>query len=187
MKRSSVAVLVTGVLLGALGCNPPAATPQLSGSLLPSVTATPAATPTTAPPTASPTAAVVPSPTSSSSPHPTSTATSLTGAWSGSWTNSPDFGTPPATGSLHVVIQQTGNTFTGEATIGGSTCVTGGPSSGTVVGNQITFGFQTDPQRPVQFEGTIDDPDTMSGTWNAIACEPANIPIYGTWQLTRDG
>jgi hypothetical protein len=189
VKLISLAVLVSGALLGTLGCNAPAATSQPSPTLAASIAATPSAAPTAAPtatPTASPTLAVLPSPPPSATPAPSSSATSLTGQWSGSWTNSPDFGTPPANGGLVVVFQQTGNAFTGDATISGSTCDTGGPSSGTIAGNQITFGFQSDPQRPVTFEGTIDG-DTMSGTWNAIACAPANIPIYGTWELTRDG
>lgn len=190
-------VLGLGVVLSALACNSAAATP--APSTAPTSSSTPApvlsAVPATPTPSAKPAATAAatqtatvllppPIPTTSASPNQTASASGVTGTWTGSWTNSPDFGTPPATGSLTVTMQQSGTSFTGNTVITGPTCDSGGASSGTVVGNVITFGWQSDPQRPVQFEGTIVG-DTMSGTWNAIACPPVSVPIYGTWQLSR--
>ena len=108
----------------------------------------------------------------------------IAGTWTGTWTNSPDFGNPPATGGFTVTFTQTGNQITGVASVTGPTCVTGGNSTGTITGNSIQFGFLADPQRPVQFEGTVLG-NSMSGTWNAIACGKYAIPIYGTWTATR--
>jgi len=108
----------------------------------------------------------------------------VSGTWTGTWTNSPDFGSPPATGGLTVTFTQKGSALTGVTKVSGPTCVTGGTATGTVSGGQIQFGFLPDPQRPVDFQGTITG-NSMAGTWNAVACPPVSIPIYGTWELTK--
>jgi hypothetical protein len=168
----SLATLAAGVVLVASACQsgPSVASPTTSPSPGPTEAATPAGPPpgqVSSPPVQSPIAG-----------------SGVAGTWDGTWINSPDFGTPQASGTFSVTFTQKGNTISGFNTVSGETCVRGGASSGTINGNQIQFGFLADPQRPVQFEGTVTG-DTMSGTWNALACPPVNIPIYGTWSATR--
>lgn len=108
----------------------------------------------------------------------------VSGTWNGTWSNSPDFGTPPATGTFIVTLTQRGSTLTGVSSVSGPTCISGGMSTGTVTGNKIQFGFLADPQRPLTFEGTVTG-NTMSGTWSTVTCGKVQIPIYGTWTATK--
>jgi hypothetical protein len=110
----------------------------------------------------------------------------VSGTWTGTWTNSPDFGTPAANGGFTMTVRQKGATFTGTVSVTGPTCVRTGTVNGTVTAGNVQFGWVTEVARPVQFEGTFSK-NAMSGTWNAIACEPANIPIYGSWDAVRTG
>jgi hypothetical protein len=125
-----------------------------------------------------------PSAVSTASPAASIADTTVAGTWNGTWINSPDFGKPQATGNFSVTFTVNGTTLTGVSTVSGKTCVKGGTSTGTVVGNNISFGFLSDPTRPVQFEGAING-NTMSGTWSATACPPLAIQVYGTWEATK--
>ena len=106
------------------------------------------------------------------------------GTWTGTWTNSPDFGTPPASGGFTMTLTQSGSSFSGTVDVTGPTCVRHGTVNGTIAGANVQFGWITDVARPVKFEGSLGK-SQMSGTWSAIACEPVSIPIYGSWDATR--
>ena len=97
----------------------------------------------------------------------------LTGSWTGTWTNSPDFGS--TTGGFTMKLSQTGSTFSGTVSVTGPTCVRNGKVNGTVTGGNLQFGWITDVARPVQFTGTISGA-SMSGTWSTVTCGKVQHP-----------
>ena len=108
----------------------------------------------------------------------------VTGTWEGTWINSPDFGTPQATGGFTMTLTQKGTSFTGTVSVTGPTCVRDGTVNGTVTGGNVQFGWITDVARPVQFTGSV-GANTMSGTYSAISCPPLAILVYGDWTAQR--
>lgn len=98
----------------------------------------------------------------------------VTGTWPGTWQDAAG-----ASGTFTMQFAQTGNQISGPITIEGSTCVSQGTISGTIDGDQITFGA-VKAGNSVDYTGTISG-DTMSGTWASPACGGDS----GTWEAIR--
>ncbi len=100
----------------------------------------------------------------------------ISGIWNGQWANqTPD----TATGTFSVQLIQQGSTLTGNISIVGTPCLTGGSVTGTINGSAINFGV-VEGQVTVNYTGTITGSNTMSGTY-ATNCGNA----YGDWQATK--
>ncbi|MEU5665910.1 hypothetical protein [Streptomyces longwoodensis] len=115
------------------------------------------------------TPSVPPSATAQRSPSPSATHT-LTGDWAGVWAT--DF----ATGDFTAKLAQNGNRMTGRLTVDGTGCDLGGPVSGAVEGDRITFGTVKSTGK-ITFTGSMDgagmhgtfstDCYNATGDWNA--------------------
>ena len=106
----------------------------------------------------------------------------ITGTWDGVWQNAERWG--GATGGFTLKVVQKGAAFAGTTDVTGPTCVRHGKVTGTVSGSHISMGWVAAGVRDVEFEGTISG-KTMSGTWSAFACDPADLKIDGSWSATK--
>jgi hypothetical protein len=105
----------------------------------------------------------------------------LTGHWTGSGASIPF---PGCTGTLAVDLVQNGNALTGAGTMVG-VCLgppEQGQITGTISGDQITFGVAFDDVSQIFYEGALsDDQVTLSGTYDW-----PDEDDYGTWSLHRE-
>lgn len=100
---------------------------------------------------------------------------SFSGNWSGTWSST---AAPPQGGTFQAKVTQTGQNLAGTVTVTGSPLISSGTVSGTVQGNQISFGILTGGITAITFTGSFSG-NTASGTYAA-----ANGDV-GTWQATR--
>jgi hypothetical protein len=143
---------------------------------------TPSTTPTPAPSTSTivqVTTTPSPTATASASATPSASITALgplTGSWKGTWLNeSPQ----PGTGTFTLSWAQQGTTLIGAIGVLGSTCLTAGNVTGTVNGNQLSFGA-VEGNNMINYSGTVNG-NTMSGTYIS-ACGNSK----GTWNAVKN-
>ena len=99
----------------------------------------------------------------------------VSGIWNGQWANeTPD----NATGTFSWQLSQQGSTLTGNISIVGTPCLSGGSVTGSVNGTSINFGV-IEGEVTVNYAGTISG-DTMSGYYST-SCGKA----FGNWQATK--
>lgn len=123
--------------------------------------------------TAKPTkAAATPADTSA----PTAATSGLAGIWGGDYAST---STPGSTGTFIIDWTQTGSTLGGTISVTNTPCVTEGTITGTVEGEQITFGA-VEGAYSIAYEGTVSG-DTMSGTYSSPSCGNA----AGTWEAAK--
>jgi hypothetical protein len=101
----------------------------------------------------------------------------LTGTWTGTWVDrTPD----TLSGSFTVTLVQSGNTLTGSIVITGTLCLSGGSVSGSVTGNNISFGVVSS-RITIAYTGTASN-SLMSGTYGTnYLCADAQ----GMWSAHR--
>ncbi len=130
--------------------------------------------------TAVPTVAAAPEPTATQSPTPESTPLGpLSGIWDGEWVNG---GPVIGQGTFTLIWGQQGGKLVGSIDIDGSNCLSAGSVDGTIVGDRLRFGALEGAVTFV-FEGTVDDPDTLTGTYRSDDCGTSGA--QGTWSATR--
>ncbi len=100
----------------------------------------------------------------------------IAGDWAGTYTST---STPGATGTFRMTFTVTGNRVSGPIQIDNSACVGRGIITGTLNGNQITFGAVHAAQQ-ITYTGVISG-NTMSGTYSAPRCGRAT----GTWRAAH--
>lgn len=102
----------------------------------------------------------------------------LSGTWAGTWANTtPD----QSTGTFTIEWEQgLASDLEGTITITGTPCLTGGKISGSLKGQDITFGAVQGAVE-VAYEGSVNgDGSSMSGTYST-SCGNAQ----GTWEATK--
>jgi hypothetical protein len=98
----------------------------------------------------------------------------LTGTWAGRWQNVvPD----QASGTVEVILVQTGLDLTGAIDMKGSACFATGGLRGTVAGSKIVL--RVVQRDEVEFDGVVSG-GKMGGPFS-IACDVSS----GTWSLAR--
>jgi hypothetical protein len=104
-----------------------------------------------------------------------------TGTWNGTWQSSNGINS----GSLEVVITQTGNSITGSISFTGSPCFSGGPITGFVNGANITATLNAGGIQ-VNVAGAVSGvaQDDLNGTYNVVSAG-ACTGDTGTASLTR--
>lgn len=125
-----------------------------------------------------PTSVIVGETTPTPPPSPTTQQGSggMSGIWNGQWANqTPD----TATGTFSIQWSQQGSNLTGNISIVGTPCLSGGGITGTINGSAINFGV-VEGQVTVNYAGIITGSNTMSGTYST-SCGNA----YGDWQATK--
>jgi len=100
------------------------------------------------------------------------------GVWNGSWAS----GVYPLAGSWRGSFVQSGNSFTGTITIGGSHCVSQGTVSGQLSGDKVSFGVVSAEQH-ISYTGTLKG-NQMSGTFDKPGKAPCGADS-GTWAGSR--
>ena len=88
----------------------------------------------------------------------------LSGTWAGTWENSvPD----QSTGTFQIEWEQSlSEDLEGTITIAGSPCITGGKITGSLKGQNVTFGA-VQGESEVSYEGSVNgDGNAMSGTYS---------------------
>ena len=93
-------------------------------------------------------------------PKPPPPPTGIAGHWNGNWVGD-------GAGTFAADFTQSGDTFSGTIAIGGSSCVHGGTITGTINGNQITFGVVS-AEETISYTGTLNG-NSMSGSWSKAA------------------
>ncbi len=190
MSTFRVTVAVLFGLLAVVGCTPaaPGATrPAASAASHPPATLTATASSGTQAPTAAstgtPSATIAvpstsePSPSAEPSAGESTSPSGINGSWTGTY-QSTKFDS--SHGGFTVTFVQSGDTFSGTIQVAAD-CVSQGDVSGSLAGNQITFGAVKGTQN-IAFSGTIDG-DSMSGNYTS---GPACGDDHGTWSATRD-
>ena len=137
-----------------------------------------------------------PEPTTTGTPVPTETATSgatptqtptpettplgpLSGIWDGTWVNA---GSITGEGTFTLMWGQQGGKLVGSIAISGSNCLGAGGVDGTIVGDRLRFGAVEGAVTFV-FEGTVTNPDTLSGTYRSEDCGTSGA--MGAWSAKR--
>jgi hypothetical protein len=83
-----------------------------------------------------------------------------------------------------VILQQSGNTFSGIVTLSGTPCATEAALSGSISGTTVTFQL-VEGDQAVNFTGTSNSAGTsMSGSYTAPSGGCTNGD-YGTWSGTK--
>jgi hypothetical protein len=160
MERSRVLALIAGAVMVVTlaGCD------QLKQS--------PQATPTaTVPVTHAPPATAMQTPTPGTTP-----LGPLSGTWTGTWNNTSPIS---AIGKFTLAWAQQGDKLYGALSVTGSNCLRAGNVTGTVSGNRFSFGA-VDGGTSIQYDGTIVDRNTLSGTYHTDCGNSA-----GTWTASR--
>lgn len=104
-------------------------------------------------------------------------AASLTGAWTGTWS------ALGATGSMTLALTESGSSFSGTATYGGSPCLSSAQLAGTRSGSRLT-GTLTGAGANQTFEATFDAATaSMEGTFEGTA--GACGALSGTFRTTK--
>lgn len=104
----------------------------------------------------------------------------ITGNWSGSWASNFGMG-----GDIEFAPQQSGTAVTGNATMTGSPCFSGGSVTGTVSGASVAIGVLAGAGQQVDLAGTVaPDGTAMGGNYTVSGglCDGDS----GTWELTRN-
>ena len=95
----------------------------------------------------------------------------------GSWTGAADFA-PNVTASL----TQSGSKLSGTINVG-LKCFESGTVAGTIDGKSINMGVTSSDNSVMEYSGTIENNDSMSGTWSQIS---GTCPVpNGNWTLGR--
>ena len=102
----------------------------------------------------------------------------LTGTWTGNWSSSVEW----AGGALYVELQQNGSALTGSIDVTNSPCLARGAVSGTVSGDDATFGAVQGADTIV-FSASIANASSMGGTYAVTTGECAGDA--GVFSLTR--
>jgi hypothetical protein len=87
-----------------------------------------------------------------------------------------------ATGSA--VLQQSGTSVTGTATLTGTPCATTATLSGSVSGRALTFQIEEGAQ-PVNFTGTVNSAGTSTSGYYTAPSGGCTNGDYGTWSATK--
>jgi hypothetical protein len=104
--------------------------------------------------------------------------TGVAGMWHGTWASALGL-----SGTWQATLVQNGSTLSGSVGIGGIACNSGGPLSGGLNGNAISFGAIESGGPTISFTGTVNG-NTMSGSFTT----PGDGPCQGdsgTWSGSR--
>ena len=95
----------------------------------------------------------------------------------GSWTGAADYA-PDVTANL----TQSGSKLSGTINVG-LKCFQSGTVAGTIDGKSINMGVTSSDNSVMEYSGTIENSDSMSGTWSQIS---GTCPVpNGNWTLSR--
>jgi hypothetical protein len=103
----------------------------------------------------------------------------VSGSWSGNW-NSAD---KVSGGSVSANFEQSGTSFSGSVTIGGSPCISNGSVSGTISGSDISFGVVSGAST-ITFTATV-TLDSMNGTYKVLDTTGFCAGDIGAFSMTR--
>ena len=95
--------------------------------------------------------------------------------WNGIWAS----GSYPISGTFTLELSQNGSALSGQVSITGSDCLTGGAVSGTIEGNQISFGVVA-AEQTIHWDGVVSG-TTMQGSYTTPSCGKD----AGTWSASR--
>jgi hypothetical protein len=121
--------------------------------------------------------------TSAGQPSSTSASTPFAGTWTGTWTRTSP---PPGSGTMTLVLQQSGQSISGTIDVGASACLTKGPVTGSVTGTAISLHTVTPAVNGTgnatgDYQATL-SANKITGTLT-VSCS-VGVGV-GTWEVTR--